>query len=152
MSSTLQGKPPNSADLKWLALMDKAREGSLDALDESAKQLIGLDGLISGIYFGAVAFAKLAPGILTEPNRVWLLAPVVLWLASLIAAVLALTARAYAYNPNSPDDARLVYERIARTKHVRLLIALWCFVASIVALGWVLWLYLGWVAAGQVTS
>ena len=139
--SALHGQPPDSEDLKWLELMDAARKDSLRSIEEAAKQLIGLDGLISGIYFGAFAFTDLSN--LQAGSRILFIAPVVLWLASLVMSVLALTPRAYAYNPHSPDEARKVYTRLVAVKDRRLKIALWIFVASIVALVIALWAYLG---------
>ncbi len=146
-SNTIQGAPPGQQDLKWLELMDTARKDSLAAIEEAAKQLIGLDGIISGIYFGAVALAKLSPAALGAANRILFIAPVVLWLGSLVAAVLALVPRAYTYNPYSPDEARDTYARLTGTKDRRLQIALWLFVASIVALVLALWRYLEILAA-----
>ena len=137
------GRPPAKQDLRWLTLMDEARKGSLAAIDEAAKQLIGLDGLISGIYFGAVALSNLPAAIAAMAvNRVIFLAPVALWLASLVAAVLVLTPKTYSYNPNSPEEARDTYLAIVATKHGRLKVALGLFVASIVALAFALWMYL----------
>lgn len=149
-SDLIHGAPPSDADLHWLKLMQAAREQSLAALDEGAKQLIGLDGLISGIYFGAVTFAQLPASVLSDANRVLFLAPVVLWLASLVAAILTLIPRAYRYNPQSPDEARAAYQRIVQTKDRRLQVALGFFAASLVALVVVLWVYLGMIASGQI--
>jgi hypothetical protein len=144
VDSPIAGAPPQAEDTQWLAMMDDLRKRSLTSIEETAKQLIGLDGLISGIYFGAVVFSDL-PAAAAQPaaSRALFLAPVVLWLASLVAAVLVLAPRAYAYNPHSPGEARDAYERIIGTKHARLKAALWLFVASLVALAAVLWVYLG---------
>ena len=139
--SAIHGQPPSPEDLKWLELMDAARKDSLRSIEEAAKQLIGLDGLISGIYFGAFAFTDLSG--LRDDTRLLFIAPVVLWLASLVMSVRALMPRAYAYNPHSPDEAREVYMRLVAVKDRRLKIALWIFVASIVALVIALWAYLG---------
>jgi len=139
--SEIMGRPPGAEEMKWLELMDAARKDSLRAIEEAAKQLIGLDGLISGIYFGAFAFTDLSG--LQDASHFIFMAPVVLWLASLVAAVLALTPRAYAYNPHSPDEARDTYNQLVAMKDRRLKIALWIFVASIVALVAALWAYLG---------
>jgi hypothetical protein len=147
VTTSLQGTPPSADDLKWLELMDAARKDSLRSIEDAAKQLIGLDGIISGIYYGAVTFSKLPPAALAGTNRVVFAAPVALWLVSLVAAVLVLMPRAYAYNPHSPDEARDAYTRIVATKDTRLKIALWLFVASIIALLVALWQYLAILAA-----
>ncbi len=150
--SIIQGKPPSSDSLKWLTLMEQAREKSLETIDDAAKQLIGLDGLISGIYFGAVTFANIAPAVLNPWSGALLLAPVALWLASLIFGVLTIAPGKYPYNPHSPDDARETYEQIVQTKYRRLQIALWLFVASILALGAALVMYLDWVSKGLIKT
>ena len=147
MTTPLQGMPPSQEDLKWLELMDAARRDSLRSIEDAAKQLIGLDGIISGIYYGAVTFSNLPPAALVGANRIVFAAPVALWLISLIAAVLVLMPRAYAYNPHSPDDARDAYTRIVATKDTRLKVALWLFVASIIALLIALFNYLNILAA-----
>lgn len=130
----IHGAPPSQEDLKWLELMDNAHKDSLKSIDDAAKQIIGLSGIISSIYYGAVALSKLSAASLQGGNRVLFIAPVVLWLASLVAAVLALIPRAYSYNPYSPDEAREAYQRVVAAKDRRLKIALWLFVASIIAL------------------
>ena len=147
MTTSLHGMPPNPDDLKWLDLMDAARKDSLRSIEDAAKQLIGLNGIISGIYYGAVTFSKLPAAALAGANRIVFAAPVALWLVSLVVAVLVLMPRAYAYNPHSPDEARDAYTRIVTTKDTRLKIALWLFIASIVALLVALWQYLQILAA-----
>ena len=141
MNDTIRGAPPSAEDARALELMDAARRDSLGALERTAEQLIGLDGLISGIYFGAFALGKLPK--LDVGARVLFLAPVALWLASLVCAVLVLMPRAYAYNPHEPDEARQVYANLVRTKDTRLKLALWLFVASVAMLMISLWVYLG---------
>jgi hypothetical protein len=147
----IHGKPPGSESVKWLALMESARDKSLETIDEAAKQLIGLDGLISGIYFGAVTFANIKPDVLNPWSGALLLAPIGLWFLSLIFAVLTLAPGKYPYNPHSPDDARRQYEKILAHKYLFLQIALWLFVASVAALGAAMVVYLDWVSKGQVT-
>ena len=66
-----------------------------------------------------------------------------LWLASLAAAVLALTPSVHHYNPHSPDDARRAYTELVRKKDNCLKIALWLFVGSLLALAVALWQFLG---------
>ncbi|MBI4670112.1 MAG: hypothetical protein HY741_00375 [Chloroflexi bacterium] len=148
----IHGKPPSSESVKWLALMESARDKSLETIDEAAKQLIGLDGLISGIYFGAVTFANLKPAVLNPLSGALLLAPIGLWFLSLIFAVLTIAPGKYPYNPHSPDDARRQYENIVERKYRRLQIALWLFVASVAALGIAMTVYLDWVSKGQITN
>ena len=88
-TDAIHGTPPSQEDLKWLELMDNARKESLKSIEDAAKQMIGLNGIISGIYYGAVTFSKLSYTSLQGGNRVLFIAPVVLWLASLTVAVLA---------------------------------------------------------------
>lgn len=148
----IHGKPPSSESVKWLALMESARDKSLETIDEAAKQLIGLDGLVSGIYFGAVTFANLKPAVLNPLSGALLLAPILLWFVSLVFAVLTIAPGKYPYNPHSPDDARRQYENMLARKYRRLQIALWLFVASVAVLGAALVVYLDWVSKSQVTN
>ncbi len=148
----IQGKPPGSESVKWLGLMESAREKSLETIDEAAKQLIGLDGLISGIYFGAVTFSNIQPAVLNPLSGALLLAPILLWFVSLIFAVLTIAPGKYPYNPHSPDDARRQYENILAHKYRFMQIALWLFVASIAALSAALVMYLDWISKGQISN
>ncbi|MBX7215131.1 MAG: hypothetical protein K1X39_14055 [Thermoflexales bacterium] len=139
----IQGQIPSNEDLAALAFMDELGKRSLQSIEETAKQLIGLDGVISGIYFGAVAIGGLPAVVVSSPlHRVLYIAPVALWLLSLVLAVLVLLPRTYSYNVHSPDDARATYGSLISTKHRRLLASLVVFVLSLAALLIALWEYM----------
>ncbi len=132
--------PYASDSLDWSDLVASAERDSLKAIEDGAKQLVGLNGLISGIYYGALSFAKLPSASLDLWHRLLFIAPVVFWLASLIAAVSVQIPAIYSHQPD--DEPRATFEHIVKTKHRRLVIALWLFVFSVLMLTAALWTYL----------
>lgn len=129
-------------DVKWVKLISEIQSESIASIEEVAKQLIGLDGIISGIYFGAISFSQLTQNIPNIWERLALTIPIVFWLFSLLAAVITITPREYHLNPNKPVEAKNTYNKIIRAKRLFLSIALWLFVLSIGALILVLLIYL----------
>jgi len=96
---------------------------SIKSIEETAKQIIGVAGILEGLYFHAIAYSdvrgKLASG--------WLillyLSPLALWLVSLLAALLVFFPRTYASNISSWRESKAAFERIVIYKHTMLKIA-----------------------------
>ena len=61
--------------------------GAIKSIDETAKQIIGVAGILEGLYFHAIAFAGLRGSMTGWPVVVYL-APILLLLLSLTAALL----------------------------------------------------------------
>lgn len=121
------------------SIQDAALKDALSSVEGTAKQLTTLSGLISGIYFGAVSFAKMSPGMAPMPNRVLLLVPMALWLGTLLGAVLALAPRTQPFDARTPAQVRELSMRVVGAKQRWLRVSLGCFVVSLLALGAVLW-------------
>ena len=117
----------------WRKNAHKLVEGSIDTLDNMAKQLIVLTGLLEGLYFHAITFSDLR-GTLSG----WLIwsyiAPIALWMISLLFAVWALFPKTYNINIESSRNSKETYEQIVSQKHIRLKIAAVLLVISFLPL------------------
>ncbi len=107
----------------WREVGREMVRDSLGTIDEAARQVIGVDGVLAGLYFHAIAYSDLRGGV-----RGWLVAlyvaPLVLLLVSLLAAVLVYFPDRYRVNIASSEAARQVYERVVESKLRLLKVAL----------------------------
>lgn len=91
---------------------------SISTIEEMAKQLIVVNSLLEGIYFHAIIFSDVKPVI---AGSGWMagiyLAPIVLWLLSLIFAILTLSPKNYEININSSRKSKERFEEIVSRKH-----------------------------------
>lgn len=106
---------------------------SISTIEDVAKQLIAVTSLLEGIYFHAIAFSNVKP-ILTSWIAGIYLAPILLWLLSLVFAVLTLAPKAYAININSSQDSKETFEEIVAKKHGMLKISEAFLILSFLAL------------------
>lgn len=111
---------------------------SVKSIEEAAKQLIGVGGILEGLYFHAIAYSNLR-GQLTGSSLFLYLAPIFCWTLSLALAVLVYFPRPYRTNINSARASRETFERVVRYKHNMLkvsgiFLAIGCF-ALAAALG-----------------
>ena len=71
---------------------------SIKSIEETAKQIIGVAGILEGLYFHAIAFSDVR-GTLNSPWQIILfLAPLAVWWVSLSLAVLVFFPRTYDTN------------------------------------------------------
>ncbi len=117
----------------WRENAEKLVGESVSNLEEVAKELIAVNSLLSGIYFHAIAFSDLKPQM-SEAVAALYLAPIGLWLLSLIFAVLTLFPKSYEININSSRDSKETYELIVSKKHNRLKASGFFLILSFVAL------------------
>ncbi len=106
----------------WKKNAESLVGGSIEAMEDTAKQIIVLTGLLEGLYFHAITFSDLR-GALEGSMLTVYLAPLVLWLASLLCAMLTLSRKDYDININSSSDSKQVYEVIVKNKYFRLKLA-----------------------------
>jgi uncharacterized membrane protein len=106
---------------------------SISTIEDVAKQLIAVNSLLEGIYFHAIAFSDVKP-VLTGGIAGIYLAPILLWLLSLVFAVLTLSPKAYAININSSRDSKERFEEIVAKKHGMLKWSEFFLVLSFIAL------------------
>lgn len=106
----------------WKKNAESLVGGSIEAMEDTAKQIIVLTGLLEGLYFHAITFSDLR-GALEGFMLVVYLAPLVLWLVSLSFAMLTLSRKDYDININSSSDSKKVFEAIVENKYYRLKMA-----------------------------
>lgn len=140
----MTGEPPAivpEPDPFWRRNARKLVESSADTLDNMAKQMITLTSLLEGLYFHAITFSDLR-GTLSG----WLIwcymAPIILWMTSLLFAIWALFPKTYIINICSSRSSKETYEHIVSEKNLRLRISAALLVLSFLPLMVAMYYYL----------
>jgi hypothetical protein len=114
-------KPPEPDSLLedsrafWRETGKNLVRGSISAIDETAKQLVVITGILEGLYFHAITYTDLRGKVTSD--LLWIyLAPIVLLLISLCAALIVFFPDRSRLNFNSSEASKLVYERTVRAK------------------------------------
>ena len=107
---------------------------SISTIEEMAKQLIVVNSLLEGIYFHAITFSDVKPVIFSPWIAAIYLAPIILWLMSLVFALLTLLPKAYAININSSRASKETFEKIVAKKHGMLKVSEFFLIISFVGL------------------
>lgn len=89
---------------------------SIKAIEEAAKQIIGVTGILEGLYFHAIAYSSVR-GKVDGWSVLIYVAPLCCWLVSLTLALLVFFPRTYATNFNSARESRSAFERLVAYKH-----------------------------------
>lgn len=92
---------------------------SIATVEEVAKQLITVNSALEAVYFTAITFSDIK-GNLTYLTGAIYLSPVLLWLLSLVFAVLVLSPKKYAININSSSDSKERFIEIVTRKYLML--------------------------------
>lgn len=125
----------------WKKNAEKIVGESISVVEDTAKQFVTITSLLQGIYFHAIAFSDIK---LAEGHSVLIyLAPLVLWLLSLIFAVMVFFRKSYEININSSSDSKETFERMANVKYRYIRISGVFLVFSFVALAVAILQYLG---------
>lgn len=106
---------------------------SISTIEDVAKQLIAVNSLLEGIYFHAITFSDVKP-VLTGWIAGFYLAPILLWLLSLVFAVLTLSPKSYSININSWRASKETFEEIVSKKHGMLKVSEGFLILSFIAL------------------
>jgi hypothetical protein len=106
---------------------------SLGTLDETAKQLIAVSGILVGLYFHAIAFGDLK-GKVSGWAQVIYLAPIVLLLFCLLFSLIVFYPDRSRLNLNSWQASKLVYERALRGKLLAVRLASLFLLLGVVAI------------------
>ncbi len=133
MSRNQKGGVPNVAgdalspsDQVWLDAAAKAASGSVDSIEEAARQLITITTALSTLYFAVLTVSTLKQVLsaLRGP-AFWallflFLAPLLCWVFSLWACALVFHPETYLVNLDSPELAQAAMLEMASYKHARL--------------------------------
>lgn len=116
----------------WKQNAEKLVGESISSVEDTAKQFVTITGLLEGIYFYAITFSdvKNVEGI----SVLIYAAPLVLWLLSLIFAVMVLVRKKYGLNINSSRDSKKKFEEILEGKYQLIRISGGFLILSFVAL------------------
>jgi hypothetical protein len=117
----------------WRENAERIVGESISTIEEAAKQLISINSILEGIYFPAIAFSDIKPGLTNLAAAVYL-APILLWILSLIFALLTLSPKKYAININSSYDSKERFNEIVSKKHNMLMLAEFFLILSFIAL------------------
>jgi len=93
---------------------------SIKSIEETAKQIIGMAGILEGLYFHAIAYSDIRGQLGGVGPLLLYLLSLLLWLVSLLAALLVFFPPAYASNISSWRESRAAFERIVTWKHTAL--------------------------------
>ncbi len=118
----------------WQELGKSLIRESLGVIDDTAKQIIVVAGILEGLYFNAIAFSNLRGKVPVSMSLIIYLSPIVLLLFSLCAALLIFFPGHYRLNFHSSEASRLLYERLIRKKLLLFRISALCLVLGIVAI------------------
>lgn len=123
---------PTELNPFWKKNAEKLVGESISVVEDTAKQFVVIAGLLQGIYFHAIAFSDIKGA---EGYSVLIyLAPLVLWLLSLIFAVMVLIRKKYEININSTRDSKEKFEDLVKIKYRYIRISGFLLILSFVAL------------------
>ncbi|WP_292390373.1 hypothetical protein [Methanosarcina sp. UBA5] len=134
----------------WKKNAEKMVGESISVVEDTAKQFVVVAGLLQGIYFHAIAFSDIREA---EGYSVLIyLTPLVLWLLSLIFAVIVLSRKRYEININSTRDSKEKFEEMVKIKYRYIRISGVFLVLSFLALAVAVVHYLGIFGGKTVVS
>jgi hypothetical protein len=115
---------------------------SIESIESAAKQLIAICGILEGIYFHAITYSDIR-GWIGTVEGIFYLAPLVLWLVSILFAVLVFSPRVYETNIASSRESKETFTKIVSFKHRMLKTSQFVFFISfiflMIAMGLYLW-------------
>ena len=101
----------------WRELGKTLVQGSISAIEESAKQIVSVNGVLIGFYSATIALSEMRK---LHP-QLWQLAlflsPILLWLLSLMTALTIFWTSSFKINLESSLGAKSIVEKLLRHKH-----------------------------------
>jgi succinate dehydrogenase hydrophobic anchor subunit len=116
----------------WKQNAEKLVGESISSVEDNAKQFIAITGLLQGIYFHAITFSDIRKE--SAYSILIYVAPLLLWLFSLIFAMLVLFKKKYSININSSRNSKETFEKIMTEKYWFIRISGMFLILSFVAL------------------
>jgi hypothetical protein len=126
----------------WRETARDTVKGSAGFIDETAKQIIGVVGIMEGLYFHAITYANIQGPTLGFWQFFTYLLPLICWLFSLISASLVFFPRRYRININSSEAAKKLHEDTIERKYAFLMLALGLMIIGALFLVFALAVYL----------
>lgn len=126
----------------WRDLGKALIRESIGTIDETARQIITVAGILEGLYFHAIAFGDLRGKVAGGWPLALYLAPLVLLLASLCAGLLVFFPSHYRLNFHSSTASHELHERVVASKLRLMRTAAIFLVLGLVAVFGAVWIYL----------
>ncbi|MGB2697031.1 MAG: hypothetical protein WBD28_04125 [Candidatus Zixiibacteriota bacterium] len=95
---------------------------SIKSIEDAAKQIIVVAGILEGIYFHAITYSDIR-GSLTTIHGIFYLAPLALWLISIFFAIRIFSPRVYETNIASSRESKETFTKVVEHKHRNLRIS-----------------------------
>lgn len=115
----IQPEPPDKnleeARLFWRETGRGLIRDSILAIDETARQIITVSGILEGLYFHSITFSDIRKELTNLDLFIYIL-PLVLLLLSLATALLVFFPERYRVNILSSDGSKKIYEDIVKSK------------------------------------
>lgn len=89
---------------------------SIQALEETAKQAVGVAGILEGLYFHAITYADLRGQVNVGEALVYLL-PLACWAISVLLGLAVFFPRTYETNISSWRQGKVTFEHVVAYKH-----------------------------------
>ncbi len=106
---------------------------SIESIESAAKQIILICGILEGIYFHAITYSEIR-GYIGTVEGIFYLAPLVLWLLSILFAVLVFSPKVYHTNIASGRESKKTFIDVVTRKHKNLKISQTIFFISFIFL------------------
>ena len=114
---------------------------SIDSLEEVAKQILGVAGILEGLYFHAIAFTNLH-GKVSGSALAAYITPVILLLITIVLSLVVFLPETYRINIANWRLCKSTFEEISRSKLVAVRFASIFFGLSVASLIVAIWTYL----------
>lgn len=132
----------NESRVFWHEVGKDLIRRSIQPIDEAARQIIGIVGILIGLYFNAIAFSGLSGKIGEQWHLIAYVAPLGFLMISLSAALFVFFPISYSLNLHSSGGSRSVYYSITHRKMLRLRISSIFLTIGVIALTFAVVLYL----------
>ena len=136
-NSPLPLEAKNAADdphAFWLETGKNMVRGSIVAIDELAKQVITVSGILIGLYINAIALSSLRGSVSDFWAILVYVAPLVLLFCSLLSGFLVFFPDKKHLDLESSTEARIIFKQTVKSKLRQAKIASYCLLLSIIAL------------------
>ena len=108
----------------WRGMGRTMLRESIGTLDEVARQIVVVAGILEGLYFHAIAFSDLRGKVTGDLLLTIYMLPIFLLLVSLSAALLVFFPKSYeGFNIHSSEASRAMYDHVRKRKKNRLAVA-----------------------------
>lgn len=100
----------------WRTSMRTMVNQSVTSVEETAKQLITVAGVLEGLYFHAITYADLR-GNISPISLLIYIGPIAAWVVSLAFALLVFFPQVYKTNINSWRSSKSTFDELVKYKH-----------------------------------